>query len=90
MKLECLANCRLPRSFFGSGFNAGGRETGFDETRPVGSKPLTQTLDQHAPNLGGRGHEFEPECPAVTQRRPKASYEYRPICGNLQFYSQRT
>ena len=40
MKLECLANCRLPRSFFGSGFNAGERETGFDETRPVAASRL--------------------------------------------------
>ena len=30
------------------------------------SAPLTHTLDQHAPNLGGRGQEFKSECPALT------------------------
>src|SRR3954451_6550235 len=31
------------------------REAGFNEARPLGGQALTHTLDQHAPNLGGRG-----------------------------------
>ena len=26
----------------------------------VGGQPLSHTLDQHAPNLGGQAREFEP------------------------------
>ena len=48
----------------GRGLVGGGREAGFDEARPVGGKPLTHTLDQHAPNLGGRGEELNRECQA--------------------------
>ena len=41
----------------GRGLVGGGWEAGFDEALPVGRKPLTHTLDQHAANLGGRGQE---------------------------------
>ena len=41
----------------GRGLVGGGWEAGFDEARPVGGKPRTHTLDQHAANLGGRGAE---------------------------------
>jgi hypothetical protein len=32
---------------------AGTWKAGFDEARPLGDKPSTHTLDQHAANLGG-------------------------------------
>ena len=41
----------------GRGLVGWGRETGFDEARPVSGEALTRTLDQHATNLGGRGQE---------------------------------
>ena len=41
----------------GRGLVGGGREAGLDEARPFSGKPLTHTLNQHAPNLGGRGEE---------------------------------
>jgi hypothetical protein len=41
----------------GRGLVGGGREAGLDEARPLGGKPRTHTLDQHAVNLGGRGEE---------------------------------
>ena len=41
----------------GRGLVGGRWEARFDEARPVRGKPRTHTLDQHAPNLGGRGAE---------------------------------
>ena len=46
-----------------------GRQAGFNEARPVGGKPLTHTLDQHAANLGGRGQEFAVEPHSAFLRR---------------------
>ena len=43
----------------GRGLVGWGWEAGFDEARPVGGKPLTHTLDQHAANLGSRSQEFK-------------------------------
>jgi hypothetical protein len=40
----------------GRWFIGGGREAGLDEFG-VGGEAPTHTLDQHAPNLGGRGAE---------------------------------
>jgi len=40
----------------GRGLVGGGREAGLDEFG-VGGEAPTHTLDQHAPNLGGRGAE---------------------------------
>ena len=41
----------------GRGLVGWGWEARFDEARPSGGQTLTHTLDQHAPNLGGRGAE---------------------------------
>src|SRR4029077_20440169 len=41
----------------GRGLVGGGWKAGFDEARPVRGQALPQTLDQHAPNLGGRRQE---------------------------------
>jgi hypothetical protein len=40
-----------------------GWKAGFDEARPVGRQALTQTLNQHAANLGVRGEESNQSAP---------------------------
>ena len=72
----------------------GGWQAWLDEARPVGGKPFTHTLDQHAANLGSRSLESNRKGPGTgwnrSLPRPGAKGGRHSLAGRIRTSAART